>query len=95
MYLFLSSVVKPAKTKHHFQGSSNDLALYVLQSEISRLNLFLDNNNTHLLINVVIFKVFSFGLYIASSLIVPPFEAFYYHLEFWERKKSHTTKSDE
>jgi hypothetical protein len=43
---------------------------------VSGLCLFLHNNNTYLVINVVPFKVVSLGLYTASLMIAQPSEAF-------------------
>lgn len=47
-----------------------------------RLNWVLVNNSTQLVVNVVIFKIFSFGLYIVSSVIVLPFEVLF-EVHFW------------
>jgi len=63
--------------------NTNSKAPWMCCSHIfPRLNWVLDNNSTHLVINVVIFKIFSFGLYIASSVIVLQFEALC-EVHFW------------
>jgi hypothetical protein len=49
----------------------------VVQSDSSALNLFTHNNNTYLLISVVLFKVLLLELHSVSPAITSPFKTFF------------------